>query len=204
MIKVINDINDITSELIANAVLLYPTETVYGLGCSLYDQNSIDKIGQIKGRALGKQYIRLTDSVDRVMQYIGEVSPSELALFNSDIVVTLLFRPNDDCPREYLHPVDQLFAVRKTSHPICTKLISLLDAPLVSTSANKNGDLPVFDFASMDAHIHENSDIVIISDNSAPSAPSTMVRYNHALEQFEIIRQGSTSLEQIEDFLKTL
>jgi L-threonylcarbamoyladenylate synthase len=194
----ITSIDDITIDIVRNAVLLYPTETVYGLGCSAHNLESIHKIGIIKNRSQEKQYIFLVDSFDRISTIVEKLSDAEMRLLNSNAVVTLLILPNNSCPPHYIHPINGLFAVRKTSHPICLKLISLLDSPIVSTSANPGGQPAAFHYSEIDTHIIEYSDIGIAIDNTEQSSPSTIVRYDKTSNSFEIIRQGSTTLADIE------
>jgi len=193
------EIADLNPLDLVGQLILYPTETVYGLGCSLFDAIATNKISLAKKRAPEQQYISLVDTVDRVMGLVEPLAIPEKALLESDIVVTVLLRPSSVCPSEYIHSGTQLFSVRKTTHPVCLELIRLLDSPLVSTSANIHGQPPSARFADIPDELLESVDIAINAGDIPYQLPSTIVKYHEG--DFQIVRQGATTYEQIAVFL---
>ena len=196
----IKDLESLTSADIINKTILYPTETIYGLGCSLFDPKSTYGISIAKKRPGQKQYIKLIDSIGRIINFVEPLSKEEIALLESNLSVTVLLKPLEICPREYLHPVDGLFSVRKTTHPICLRLIELLNAPLLSTSANISGEEPTTDFANLPDELIQSVDIVIDAGKIPDAIPSTIVQFKEGT--FEIVRQGQVTLEDINTVLK--
>lgn len=196
MKKITPDQLDVTSA--KDSVLLYPTETVYGLGCSIYDTKAIEKIYLIKGRQIDKKVITLVDSIEQAKS-LAEITDKEQILLSAGLPLTILLNPKTNAPL-YLISKNNLISVRKTTHPICLKLIQKLGAPLVSTSANISGEPAVTNLDKLPQTLVDACDIVIDAGPLPQTVPSTIVQI--ANKEVLILRAGAVSKEQIEQIIR--
>lgn len=136
-----SDINNAVRVLRAGGVILYPTDTVWGLGCDATNQSAVRKIYGIKKRADNKSLIILVNSVDMLSRYVAELP--EVALELADISLTPLTivydRGRNLAPG--VAASDGSVGVRICRDEFCDELISQLRRPLVSTSANTSGNV---------------------------------------------------------------
>ncbi|WP_185859462.1 L-threonylcarbamoyladenylate synthase [Blattabacterium cuenoti] len=123
--------------------LLYPTDTVWGLGCDAFNIQAIRKICKIKNRTFSKSMIVLVEKMDRLRQLVGEITD-----FTRKIIVDNIAKKNKPITIVYDHvnqiasnllKKDNTLAVRLTYDPFCVCLIRNFDRPIISTSANLSG-----------------------------------------------------------------
>ncbi|WP_027370469.1 L-threonylcarbamoyladenylate synthase [Desulfovermiculus halophilus] len=137
--------------VVQGEVFIYPTETLYALGCSALDPDAAEEVVRIKGRERHKPLPLIVGCVDQLDIAVCGLSPDVHALARGFWPGPLsIVLPG----REALSPrvKDPLghTSVRLTSHPLARELCMHLGAPLVSTSANPAGEDP----ASDPAHLH--------------------------------------------------
>ena len=128
--------------LVRQELILYPTEGVYGIGADARNVELAKRICKIKGRPLSKGLIVLADSLDRLQDWILPLTEAQKALMET---LDFGFHHTWLVPRTALCP-DVLsgdspdLAVRLTTHPVARALCEGLGAPLISTSANIQGE----------------------------------------------------------------
>lgn len=120
-------------------VILYPTDTVWGLGCDATNSEAVRRIFEIKQRADSKAMLTLTDAVGRVEQYFDNVPDIAWQLWDvADKPLTLILpRAHGIAPE--LVAEDGSMGIRITSEAVSQGICSRLHKPLVSTSANISG-----------------------------------------------------------------
>lgn len=140
-----SDVTRAATAIRQGAVLAYPTESVYGLGCDPEAQHAVNQILQIKQRPVEKGLILLASELSQLLPYINYAALSEA---QRQLLVTPQARPTT-----WLVPISAAtppwicgqfsnVAVRLTSHPVVAQLCQLTGKPLVSTSANLSGEPP--------------------------------------------------------------
>jgi L-threonylcarbamoyladenylate synthase len=137
-----SDILEAVQILKKGGTILYPTDTIYGLGCDATQPDAVDKIYAIKNRPSSKALIVLVDSMKMLDQYIEEVPEiafDMIKLANSPLTI-IYDRPKHLA--ENLIAEDNTIAIRVTKDPLCKAIIRGLRKPLVSTSANLSGETP--------------------------------------------------------------
>lgn len=123
----------------SGGVILYPTETVYGLGGDATKEEPVRKIFQIKNRDGNKPLIILVKDLEMARDFV-DLGPHELALRNYwPGPLSGVFRSKASFPEEVASP-EGAVALRISSHPFVIELFKLISFPLVSTSANRSGD----------------------------------------------------------------
>lgn len=120
-------------------VILYPTDTVWGLGCDATNEQAVAKINNIKGRAADKSFIILLDTDAKLQSYVNEVPEVAYDLIEyTENPLTLVF-PNAKNLAKNVINTDGSVGVRIVKHDFCQQLIQRFRKPITSTSANVSG-----------------------------------------------------------------
>ena len=133
------DIKQAVEVLRQGGVILYPTDTILGLGCDAKNETAIDKIYQIKNRPSSKSLIILVDS-PKMLQDIVEVPELAWDLIElNEKPITIIYDNPKGLPASLIAE-DNTIAIRLTEDLFCKKIIGKLGGPIVSTSANLSGE----------------------------------------------------------------
>ncbi len=142
-------------------VILYPTDTIWGLGCDATNDSAIQKIYQIKQRVASKSMIVLLDTVDKISNYVKNKPTivSELVR-NAKKPLTIIYDDAKNLPQSIIAE-DNSIAIRITNEAFSKELCKRFGKPIVSTSANISGiNSPLF-FDEIDRRIIEKVDYVV-------------------------------------------
>lgn len=159
-------------------VVLYPTDTVWGLGCDATNPQAVARIYKIKRRAESKALILLADSIVRVENYV--VSLPEIAYDLLDVAVsptTIIYEKAKNLP-ENLIADDGSIAIRVTAEEFSKALCAAAHVPLVSTSANISGEPTPRSFREISDEIVHSVDYVVRyrQDDNTPAKPSSIIK----------------------------
>jgi L-threonylcarbamoyladenylate synthase len=173
-------------ELLAQRVILYPTDTVWGLGCDAEVPRAVEKLYKLKGRAEGKPSIVLVADLAMLARYAAEI-PAELeAAIAAQARPTTYLLPASKAVAAGLVAPDGTVGLRIAQDEFCHKVVRRLGHGLVSTSANKSGEPAPAIFAEVDPAIVRGVDHVVSwrQDDATRTQPSRVVRLepNGALE----------------------
>jgi L-threonylcarbamoyladenylate synthase len=121
-------------------LILYPTETIWGIGCDATNPTAIAKLDALKKRKESKNYILLVDSQARLSEYIDYIPPkaSNLIAYHTR-PLTIVYDKPKNLPTSLLAE-DGSIAIRVTLDPFCKELVNAFGKPIVSTSANISGE----------------------------------------------------------------
>lgn len=126
-------------EILKNGgTILYPTDTIWGIGCDATNVEAINKIFEIKKREKNKSMIILVENEKRLQDLVEVPEMAWEIIDLSEKPVTIVYENPRNLPKEILAP-DGSIGIRLVKDPFCQKLISKLNKPLVSTSANFSG-----------------------------------------------------------------
>ena len=143
-------------------VILYPTDTVWGLGCLPHDESAIRRLYQIKQRAEGKACILLAGKRSQVEECVGELELEIRRLVEREEPTTLIFpKVRNETISPLLLPMEKTVAIRLCRDPFCVALIRRLQSLLVSTSANISGMPTPQHFRDISSCIREQVDYVV-------------------------------------------
>ncbi len=141
--------------------LLYPTDTIWGIGCDATNDAACQKIMQIKNRPAEKSFVILVDSVQMIEKYIPDFPDVCYDLVDlADKPLTIIY-PGARSLAPTVLASDGSVGIRVTKDPLCLKLIRAMRKPLVSTSANLSGEPNPTCFADIHSSIKENVDFVV-------------------------------------------
>lgn len=188
------DIRQAVEVLRKGGVILYPTDTVWGLGCDATNSEAVKRIFQIKRRADAKALITLVGSIAQLERTVDEVPEVAYQLIEfSDRPMTIVY----DAPLASARIAPELLAedgtigVRVTTEEFSAGLCRAFRKPLVSTSANISGSPAPEVYTQIDPEILAAVDYVCLSRrNEAPGGarPSSVIRLS-AGGLFKIIRE---------------
>jgi tRNA threonylcarbamoyl adenosine modification protein (Sua5/YciO/YrdC/YwlC family) len=130
-------IAQIQDQLQAGAVMLYPTDTVYAIGCDLNSKSAVQRVRQIKQLSNEKPLTFLCPSLSNIASY-AHVSDSAYRLMRRLIPgpYTFLLPATKLVPKLVQSPKRKTTGIRVPDHPICQALLAAIASPIISTSAN--------------------------------------------------------------------
>lgn len=172
-----------------DGVILYPTDTIWGLGCDATHAESIRRIYQIKQREDTKSLIILVADEREILQY---VAAPDLAVFDfiqqQTRPTTIIFDNAIGLP-DNLVAQDGSIAIRIVQDEFCKHLIKRLRKPLVSTSANISGEPSPKTFKDVSAAIKSSVDYSVKwrQDDETPSQPSQIIKWE-SNGKYQVIR----------------
>lgn len=171
-------------------IILYPTDTIWGIGCDATNTEAIKKIYQLKQRDEAKSMIILLDTNHKLESYIQEVPSIAYDLIEYAENPLTLVMPGAKNVSPALISADGSVGVRVVKHDFCQQLIQRLRKPLVSTSANISGKSSPQNFGQVAQEVIDGVDYVVDleqHDNERKN-PSTIMRLQPD-GRFEFIRR---------------
>ena len=161
----------------AGGIILYPTDTVWGIGCDASNPDAVKKIYDLKMRSEAKSMIVLMNS-DRMMYNVFKEVP-ETAWQILDVAekptTLVLDNPKNVAPN--LIAPDNTLGVRLVKEPFCYKLMERMKKPLVSTSANISGQPTPTSYKEIDHHILDGVDYIVnLHREKTAARPSAIIK----------------------------
>lgn len=173
----------------AGGTILYPTDTIWGIGCDATNPKAVEKIYRMKKRDVQKSFIILLDQQEKLERYVAKVPEIAWDLINTvETPLTVIYPHAKNLARNVVAP-DQSIAIRIVRDEFCQKLISYFGKPIVSTSANLTNEPPPLMFTNISKEIISKVDYVVNlhRDKLTTMKPSTMIRIRDDGE-YEVIR----------------
>lgn len=169
--KIISHISEALELLNNGNVIAYPTEAVYGLGCAAFNQDAVQAILDLKQRPMHKGLILLIADWSQLTSLVANITPMLMEPVRATWPgpVTWVFPKADTIP-EWLSGQHDGIAIRMTAHPIARALCA--NGPIVSTSANINGQNPAMDLADLYSQFPRGIDAALIGDLGGLNQPS--------------------------------
>ncbi|MDN7024552.1 threonylcarbamoyl-AMP synthase [Methanoculleus sp. FWC-SCC1] len=175
-----------------DGIVVYPTETVYGLGADALSEDAVMRIYEAKGRPLGKP-ISIAVSDEEMLRAVAVVDGEAEAFIRRFLPgpVTVVL-PAKSCLPELLTGGTGLIGIRMPAHETALRIIEALDAPITATSANLADEAPVTRPEDVDVAYD-----ILVDGGELPGTPSTVVD----LTTRTILRKGK-AWEDVEAYLR--
>lgn len=183
------EINKCIKVLKKGGTILYPTDTIWGIGCDATNQEAVDKIYRLKKRLNIKSLIILLDSVESISLYVETIPAIAWDLMkNVDKPLTIIY-PNARNLPENIIAEDNSVAIRIIKEEFCNRLIRTFGKPIVSSSANISGEQAPLVFKCVSKEILKGVDYVVnlYQDRLQEVKPSRIIKL-HENGEFNIIR----------------
>lgn len=175
-----DDIKNSIKALEQGGTILYPTDTVWGIGCNALDENAINRVFELKQRPGDKSLIVLLAEARDILKYVAAPHPDIIDIVEGfEVPTTVVYEGALGFPENAVHQ-DGTIAIRITGDPFCKALIKRYQKPIVSTSANLSGKPTPGVFAEVTGEIKNGADYVVRyrQDDHERKASSRLVRIN--------------------------
>ncbi len=185
-----NDIIKAVEVLRSGGIILYPTDTIWGIGCDATNITAVKRIYEIKQRQDTKSMLVLMENPNLLNSYIGEVPEIARELIEvADTPLTIIY-PGAKNLASNLLANDGSIGIRITNEPFTQQLIQRFRKPIVSTSANISGQKTPHNFAEITDDIKKSVDYIVEyrQDDLTRSKPSGIIKLGVG-GQIEIIRK---------------
>jgi L-threonylcarbamoyladenylate synthase len=161
----------IKKAILDGKIFIYPTDTVYGLGCNAFYKDAVQRIRQIKGRDDNKPLSVIAPSLDWIHQNF--IFPPKLEKYLPGSYTLILQKLNP----KYLSWVSPktTLGIRIPEHSF-TKIVQSADVPFITTSVNKSGQKPAIKIKEIPEQIKKQVHVIIYSKTELSGKPSTLIK----------------------------
>ena len=191
MINFKQDIEKALDVLKRGGLILYPTDTIWGIGCDATNAEAIEKVNQLKGRTKDKNLIILLDNDNKLSSYVREIPDVAYELIEySEKPLTIIYSGAKNLAPN-LVAEDGSIGIRIVKNDFCEELIRRFRKPIVSTSANFTNNPAPKTFSEIDPGIIEGVDYVVQyqQEDMQEHSASTIIKLGPS-GQFELIRKS--------------
>jgi L-threonylcarbamoyladenylate synthase len=184
------DIQQALEVLRKGGIILYPTDTIWGLGCDATNSEAVKKIYALKKRSDSKSMLVLVDFAARVERYVEKVPDVAWDLVELATSPLTVIYPGAKNLANELVAEDGSIGIRVASDEFCQKLITRFGKPIVSTSANISGSSSPAFFDEISDEIKDAVDYIVNyrQDDRIPRKPSGIIKLGLGGE-VQVIRQ---------------
>lgn len=170
--------------------VLYPTETIWGVGCDATNSAAVQKVSKLKGRAAGKSYVCLVANDGMLQRYVPDIPEVAWELLDAATKPLTLILPDVQGLAPETVAEDGSCAFRMAHSGIANKLVHRFGKPIVSTSANISGNPFPTKQSDIDPHILNGVDYPLILPPDPPMTgkPSSIIKLGKG-GLVEIIRE---------------
>ena len=175
------DIKESLKTLRQGGIILYPTDTIWVLGCDPTNEAAVNKIFKIKSRDENKSLIILVDGLSMIERYVNDIPEIIYELTEvSDTPLTIIYPAGKNLAKGVCGEDDSI-AIRICRDEFCSDLISRFHKPIVSTSANLSGKPSPINFSEIEETLIDKVDFVVNwrQDDRSKSLASPVIKINH-------------------------
>ncbi|MDR9400943.1 MAG: L-threonylcarbamoyladenylate synthase [Psychroflexus sp.] len=183
------EINECLSALKKGQTIVYPTDTVWGIGCDATNASAVDKVFDMKNRPPKKAMICLVANFKMLQEYVEEVPEVAFEILKNTEKPTTIVYEKPIRIAENLINEDDTIGIRVVNHAFCRKLIQKFRRPIVSTSANISGQTTPKTFNEISEDILSKAGYVVnLHRNKMNTRPSTVIKVMNDA-RVEVIRK---------------
>ncbi len=170
-------------------VILYPTDTIWGIGCDATNASAVEKVYRIKERPSGKSMLILVSDIEMAEIYTADTPDLTWEIMEEALNPLTLIFPHARNLAANLPAPDGSIGIRLPKDQFCQELIRKFGKPIVSSSANRSNEMPPQLFIDINQDIQKSVDYIVSwrQDDLQPGIPSTVVRLG-ADGEMEMIR----------------
>lgn len=188
-------INHVVETLRNGGLVIYPTDTVYGLGCDITNTSALEKIAQIKGVKLEKaNFSFICEDLSNLSDYVKQIDTTTFKILKRTLPgpYTFILPGNSNLPSVFRKK--KTVGIRVPDNNICRAIVNALGNPIVSTSIRDEDE--VIEYTTDPELIKEKWDNlvdIVIDGGYGDNIPSTVIDLTAA--EPEVIREGKGSIE---------
>lgn len=171
------EINNTLNILKKGGTILYPTDTVWGLGCDATNPEAVSKIYGLKNREESKALICLVKDLEMLKSYVKDIPNEAFQILKSATKPTSVIYNNPVGLAKNLIAKDNTIAIRIVNQDFCNKLLQDFNKPIVSTSANISGNPTPKSFKEIHKDILKGVDYVVnLQNEKTETKPSSILK----------------------------
>ena len=173
-----NELEKALEVLKAGGIILYPTDTIWGIGCDATNEEAVQKVMALKGRSASKSLIVLVDNDNKLVSYVREIPDVAYDLIEyAENPLTIVYSNAKNLAPSVINE-DGSVGIRVVKHNFCQQLIQRFRLPIVSTSANISGEPAPKNFSEVSQEIIDGVDYVVNLEQevSEEKTPSTIMK----------------------------
>lgn len=195
----IDDLKEAASYIKEGKTVIFPTETVYGIGANALDKNAVKKIFEAKGRPQDNPLILHVSSIDMIEKIAKDITPLENKLINNFFPgpLTLILKKKDCVPNEVSANLDTI-GVRMPSNKIAHDLIELSNVPIAAPSANISGKPSGTTIEDIYDELNDRVDMIINGGQTNIGLESTVIRVVD--NKINILRPGRITYNELKKY----
>jgi L-threonylcarbamoyladenylate synthase len=185
-----NDLKKALEVLKAGGIILYPTDTIWGIGCDASNEKAVERIYRIKKREDSKSMLVLMENPALLERYVDDVPEVAWDLVEISSTPLTVIYPKAKNMAANLIAEDGSIGIRFTKEEFTMKLLQQFRRPIVSTSANISGEKSPAFFGEISEEIKSQVDYVVEyrQDDKTPAQPSSIIKLGPG-GQIDIIRK---------------
>lgn len=182
-----NNLREAVEAVKNGGVILYLSDTIWGIGCDPRNEDAVEKVRQIKNRPSEKSFIVLISGVEQLYDYVKKVPELSWDLVDfAEKPLTVIYPEGKNLP-DSVTAEDGSVAIRLVKDKHCSELVKKLRYGLLSTSANVSGKPSPKSFNEIDERVLKGVDYVVYSSLDSEKEPSKIVKLGLDGE-FKILR----------------
>jgi L-threonylcarbamoyladenylate synthase len=190
----------VAHEIIHGRVIVYPTDTLYGIGADACNTNAVERVFHSKVRDPSKPILVLVNSLQMAAGLVESIPDSAKALIDGfwPGPLTLVFRASGSLP-EKITGTTGTIGIRYPQHPFCLQLLKMCNRPITSTSANISGEDQSSSIREITATFEPVVDLIVDAGELASAVPSTVVDVTGRTAR--ILRPGALPEAKLKPYL---
>lgn len=188
-----NEIEQATNILKNGGIVIFPTDTAFGIGCRMDDEKAIKRLFEIRKRPFKKAVPVLASSIEMVEKYVLEI-PIEVRNLMEQYwpgVLTIVLKANEEKVSSIVCGGGETVGFRIPNYNVVQTIINEVGVPILGPSANFAGEPTPFEFEDLDPKLVSLVDFVL-PGQCTMKKPSTVI--DCTKEPFEIVRQGEIQI----------
>ncbi len=192
-----NIFTELGQELKKGKIVVFQTDTVYGIGTNAFIEDACKRIYDIKGRPAYKPLIVLISDISMLQEIVDFISPAEQKLIDAfwPGPLTIKFKKKENVLPDIISASDEYVRIRLLENGIAYRLIKEAGVPIVAPSANLSGSPTGTNMKNIITELNGKVDYILDNGTIANDTTSTIIEVNN--EKAIIIREGKISKKEI-------
>ena len=189
-----NNLKEIYKVLKEGGIIIYPTDTVYGIGCDCFNEKAIEKLFSFKERPKTNPINVLTDSYDKIKIVAENITSKEEELIKKYLPgdMTIILKKKKEVPKTLTANLPTI-GVRIPKEEKALKILASYPTPLATSSVNLSGESPGIEVSDFLEEFKDKVDLIIDGGKSPIGFPSTIIKVEN--DTIKVLRQGKLIVE---------
>jgi len=190
-----SDIDQAVRVLNKGGIVIFPTDTAFGMGCRMDNAETVDRLFKVRKRPNSQPTLVLVDSIEMAQKYLKPVDDRIKKLIKKywPGALTIVLPCLTNKVSKLIRGGGNTLGVRMPDHKIALSLVKGVGVPMLGPSANFHGEKTPYKFEDLDPRLIEQVDYVVSGDTSFKKLPSTVI--DCSKKPWKIIRKGAVKLD---------